>query len=302
VATGATSVVKGRYSNAQHSVDAAEVAIAGKRVAWTKRQQFGNHEASERLYTAAVGGAAHLIGSAYIGNGHTGWIGGVVGSGNVLAVSTWSWNDTVSTRQRLDLVTANGLRPIHTGTGTIVAVAADGGQIAVFRSTAAWPQGPADWSPPPETAVPTVGVYSAGGALLGEVAPSAPSEVALRGDRLIVLTRTHTVDVYDWKTGALARTWPVAASGLPQDLAVYGRLAVYALAVGCRGGSVCLQLHLLDLTSGSDVLIATTSYAARNVAIGSRGLVYAVNSYPSVPHPQGKLVFVPTAKLLAKVG
>ena len=38
VVTGATSVVKGNYSNAAHTVNASEVAIAGTRVAWIKRQ------------------------------------------------------------------------------------------------------------------------------------------------------------------------------------------------------------------------------------------------------------------------
>ena len=61
VATGRTSVVKGTYSNAKHSVNAAEIAIAGTRVAWIKRQQLGNTEQPQRLYTATVGGSAHRL-------------------------------------------------------------------------------------------------------------------------------------------------------------------------------------------------------------------------------------------------
>ena len=171
VVTGATSVVKGEYSNAGHSVDAAEIAIAGTRVAWTKRQMFGNTEASARLYTAPVGGKAHLIASAYFGGEHTGWIGGVVGSGHVLAVSTWRWDGTVVTRPRLSLITPTGVRPIVSGLAAIVAASAGAGHIAVLRSTTAWPPGPDDFvSPPPTTTAPTVGIYSATGALLRKIA------------------------------------------------------------------------------------------------------------------------------------
>src|SRR5690348_6815282 len=52
LATGATSVVKGEYSNAAHTDNASEIAIAGVRMAWIKRQQIGNTEQPQRLYTA----------------------------------------------------------------------------------------------------------------------------------------------------------------------------------------------------------------------------------------------------------
>ena len=60
-ATGATSVVGGRYGSPKNSalVDntASELAIAGNRVAWIKRRFIGNTEASEKLYTATLGGS-----------------------------------------------------------------------------------------------------------------------------------------------------------------------------------------------------------------------------------------------------
>ena len=56
--TGATSVVKGNYTNAKHSVNAEEIAIVGRRLAWIKRQQLGNTELPTILYTARVGGSA----------------------------------------------------------------------------------------------------------------------------------------------------------------------------------------------------------------------------------------------------
>jgi hypothetical protein len=317
VATGATSVVTGRYSNAAHSVNAAEIAIAGRQVAWTKREQFGNTEASARLYTAPVAGTARLIGSTYFGGGHTGWIGGVVGSRHVLAVSTWRWNGAVVTQSRLSLITPNGLRRIASGPATMVAASADAEHIAVLRSTTAWPPGPDDFvSPPPTTTAPTVGVYSASGALLSEIAlatdPNTFFKVGLSGNHLVVLTRTISlspsnpstarVDVYDWTTRTLLHTWPLAAndlSPLAYDLLpVYGRLAVF------EGSG--FRLHLLDLTTGRDVIVAANGsgpavIGAGPAAIDSRGLVYAVNTFPNAGdgQPHGKLIFVPMAKLLA---
>ena len=313
VVTGATSVIKGTYSNAAHSVDAAEIAIAGKQVAWTKRQMFGNTEASAHLYTAPVAGKAHLIASAYFGAEHTGWIGGVVGSGHVLAVSTWKWDGTVVTQPRLSLITPTGIRPTVSGLAAMVAASAGAGHIAVLRSTTAWPRGPDDFVvPPPTTTAPTVGIYSATGALLREIAldtnPNTFFRIALSGNQLVVLTRTidfspsgsptARIDVYDWTTGARLHTWPLNyLPPLTYDLvAVYGRLAVL------EGSG--FRLHLLELATGKDVTIAANG--SRGIVTGSgpaaispRGLVYAVNTYPNKRQPHAKLVFLPMAKLLA---
>jgi hypothetical protein len=203
-------LVKGKYSNAEHKVNAAEIAIAGKRVAWIKRQDFGNTEAGGKLYTAPIAGRARLLKQTYVFGRNdscqaTGsWIGGAVGSGKVLAVSTWKSDGTVSSEERLSLITATRLQPIVTGPGAIVAASADGGRIAVLRSTAAWPVD----DPAPPTTQPTVGIYSADGTLLREIVldtpipPPVPLEsgcslsttfnsLALSGNRLVVLTETN---------------------------------------------------------------------------------------------------------------
>ena len=57
------------------------------------------------------------------------------------------------------------------------------------------------------------------------------------------------------------------------------------------------RLHLVDLATGKDVVIGSSSRTDSPAAIDSRGLVYAVNA-----HGRAKLVFVPTAKLLALAG
>src|SRR5215471_2861482 len=82
-ATGATSVVTGKYDGKFTT----QIAIAGRRVAWIRDQQFGNTEEGEKLYTASIGGKAKMIDHVYrhgvddpsLTTG--GWIDGLVGSG-----------------------------------------------------------------------------------------------------------------------------------------------------------------------------------------------------------------------------
>jgi hypothetical protein len=319
VATGATSVVKGDYSNATHSIDAAQVAIAGTRVAWIKRVGYGNTEAGEKLYSASVAGSAHMRKQGYIfgrqdsARAVGGWIAGVVGSGNVLAVSTWKSDRAATSNAKLSRITPTGLHSIVTGPGAIVAQSANGGHIAVLRSIAAWP---AD-EPSTPTTQPTVGIYSTGGRLLGQIELATPippppscgdcvafpstmfNSVALSGDRLVALTETNPwfpasrwttkLEVYDWKTGSLLQTWPVAfnpyANNAAAPLAAHGR---FAAVVGKR-------LHVLDLTTGKEVMSAPASGGP--AALDSHGLVYAARHGRS-----GKLVFVPMSKLLAAAG
>jgi hypothetical protein len=303
--TGATSVVKGSYSKAP-----GELAIAGKRVAYVSRFVTGNtYQTTEHLYTAPVGGAARLLRSAqrYAGEGigewYGDWIAGAVGSGNVLAVSTWHSHGLVCTHQALSLVTPTGVKPIVAGPGAMIAASADRGRVAVLRSEDAWPY---PVSAPPVRAV-TVGVYSAEGKLLAQVVPSSAREIALSGDRLVVLTESKTLEIYAWRTGALLKTLPVATT-TPRlqagHLSVYGNLATYS--VDPRYSSA-RSVHLLSLATGRDVVLATgrsgaLGYYGRDVALGSRGLVYAITYHEhhrlgTLQH--GKLVFVPTARLLA---
>jgi hypothetical protein len=56
------------------------------------------------------------------------------------------------------------------------------------------------------------------------------------------------------------------------------------------------KLHLIDLQTGKDEAIAPSGRGCP-AALGSRGLVYAVN--PNSDTKPGKLVFVPMGKLLA---
>ncbi len=300
VVSGATSVVTGKYGSKHEYSTAFEIAISGNRLAWIRSVYFGNTELDHWLYTARVGGSAHLLKRALGFNNTDCGLGGpqidgLVGSGTLLAVSSWAYNDngSASWNHRLNLITPTRLRMIATGPNAIVSASADAGHIAVL------PHAPVSMDPGYCVSLPSssvsIYIYSAHGALLNKVAVSTPNsgelQVALSGKQLVVLTteRSDAVTlVYDWKTGALLHTWPIAGS-LGGPLAVYGHLAFV------QGRS---KLHLVNLKTGKDVTVTRTNRGAFP-AIGRRGLVYAVN--PIRDDRPAKLVFVPMAKLLAMV-
>ena len=301
VRTGATTLMRGTYN--RHT---AEVAIAGKRVAWITRYAVGNSEqTSESLFTGSLTTRARLLASGrrYLSEPETNrvwygrWIAGAVGAGNTLAVSTWwSARDGTCTAQKLSMVLPTRLYDIAKGPGAIVAASANGGSaghayVAVLRSQEMWPD-----AGPPTPAV-TIGIYVAdSGRLVREITPTSAREIALTKTELVVLTEKKTLEVYDWrKSGALLHTWPVNTTEPKQaaHLTAAGQLAVYAAGPGTR------KLHLVQLTTGKDVVIATgkgAGYYARDAAMSPYGLVYAVNY-----RDHGKLVFVPMATLLAKI-
>jgi hypothetical protein len=321
VVTGATSVVKGDYPSKGRNFGygTGEVAIAGKQVALITRFEIGNTlQTQERLYTASLGGSARQLGKltnhssdggdcTVPGSGYAdgNWLGGLVGSAKALAVSSWKANDATTSGERLSLIRPTGLRTIATGPGAIVSQSADRGHIAVLRSTDAWPayQGPA------QQGTPLVGVYSTAGTLVREIAfdvplpnpcgdPSTHIRIALSGNQLVVLrldvpqagSLTATVEVYDWTTDALVHTWPLALSHvgpIADRLSVSGRIAIVQGA---------FRLRMLDLATGQETTVAASRPNSPAI-IGSRGLVYALNRIKE--SRPGKLVFVPTAKLLA---
>jgi hypothetical protein len=296
MATGAARVVKSVHGEAHH---ASEVAITDEQVAWVKSVQSGNTELDHWLYTAPLGGSTHLLrhvhGYADQGCGPGGpQIGGLVGSGNMLAVSTWTVNaDYSASGQQLNLITPRGLRTIATGANAIVSESADGGRIAVLPlpTENVIPEGCGPSAPSASAAI-----YSTTGRLLNRIALSPISsirEIALSGKQLVVLTTeqsqtaaTVTLAVYDWTTGTLLHNWPLAVQ-LGERLAVYKQLAAVETPY---------RLYLVNLNTGKYVRIAPAG-GTSPTAIGPQGLVYAVN-----PHNTGKLVFVPMAKLLTILG
>jgi hypothetical protein len=304
LATGEISTIKGRYANALHTANASQLAIAGKRVAWIKDQQFGNTEEGEKLYTASVGGKAHLLMHVYrygrddpsLTSG--GWIDGLIGAGSSLAVSTWASKGTHATDDQLSLVTANGLRAIGGGVASMVSRAIDGGRIATLQSS-------------PWSTSPSVSLWSTTGEPLTSFPVDPASEIALTGNQLAVLTPapTPTIEIYDATTGALEHTWAAqgattATSGPHRvgHVEAYGGLVLYSVYTGFVGSYE--TLHALDPETGKDVVVAKVKAfgANREWAIGARGLVYVLNSRENSTLGSGKIVFVSTAELDALLG
>ncbi len=115
---------------------------------------------------------------------------------------------------------------------------------------------------------------------------------------------TPSLQIYDWMTGTLEHTWPaVGATTLtagPHQVAhvkAYGKLVLYSVYTGYVEGNE--RLHVLGPATGQDAVVARAKgYGNLNGwAVGSRGLVYAVNSGVS-----GKLELVPTARLDSLLG
>ena len=110
----ATSAVKsGQHGFATHH--AAEIAIAGKRLAWIRSQQLGNTELDHWLYTAPLGGPArllkqharlhrHRLRAGRPPDGRPGRLGNVYGRQHLGR----TLDGSVSSNQRLDLITPKG--------------------------------------------------------------------------------------------------------------------------------------------------------------------------------------------------
>lgn len=296
LSTGKTTVVSGKGTcdadNSSTGAGVRELAIAGTRAAWIVNVG-GNSESDDYLYTSSLPNPKErklasamrtgevtgwlTCGGIHAAGLHGAWIGCLVGSGNFLAVNRWSTDeDDRVTSARLQTI-GTGLRTIASGADAMDAVSTDGKQVAVLR---------ADGS---------VGLYSAAGKLLRTVTPSTAKEVALRGDYLVVLTKSSRLEVYNSHSGKRLHTWRVANGARYLD--VSSKLAAYAAPR--TGGSYVRVVHVVSFSSGKDRVLATTLTRWRQVVgveLEPTGLVYAVNR--TQPSEAGYLWFTPLSRLL----
>ena len=282
VLTGKTTKLSGRITDQADGTSTGhgvrELAIAGQRVVWIINQG-GNTESGDYLFTAAVAKPTEkrLVSVRRTGDVMgvlTGsWIGGLVGSENLLAVNRWATDATGTvTRVGLSLIGAYNLRRIATDSSTMLAQSADAGRIAVLRSDG------------------SVGLYSAAGSLLWTVTPSSAQQVAVQGNYLVVLTKTRTLAVYNSRTGSLLKTLPVRGRS-PQNLDVQANVAVY---------TVGRELHVVHLKTGKDRGLATMSHGIKFAQIEASGVVYAGNVRQGTK-TLGTLTYVPFARVAAAV-
>ncbi len=276
VARNTTTRVSGRPTcgadNTSTGAGVRELALAGGRAAWIVNQG-GNSESSDSLYVSDVSRRGErLIASAFRSGDVSGiltgnWLGGIVGAGTFLALDHWatdsSGNVTTAKLRRIQ----TRLADLAEGPDTMTARATDGRQVAVLRRDE------------------TVGLYSTRGALLRTVRPNSAVDVALRGDYLLVLTKSGTVDVFSSHSGRKLRTWRVAAGATHLDLAA--GLAAYA------AGS---HVHVVRLATGKSVFGTNTHAPVSAVELEPAGLAYA---FGRGDRP-AKIVFVPLRRLLPR--
>jgi len=295
-------VLSGKSSLVHASGGGASFTVATGRIGWIARGGSPS-ETDEYLITTPVP-RLHLrqLAVAVRGNDYDtrseggAWLSGLVGSGKVIAVSTWTTTvpDNAVTHAALRLVGTSGLKTIVSGQDTIVAESLDSGRIAVVHSMALWPStfrlSGGDGS---------VCVYSTSGKLLLEVSRGTAKEAALDGNTLAVLTTTNKVELYNAKTGAFARSWPVPFRAAHLD--VKGAIAIYSAYPAGAGPRI---LHALQLKTGKDAVLARGEapypYGQGDDAqIDSLGVVYAVNKSPGTP--RSHVVFLPMARVLASL-
>jgi hypothetical protein len=293
----------GRYMTRPRVI---EIALATDRATWITLSAAGNSEETlVRLYTKPLeGGATRKVGASFRADGYSdngvqlwggGWLTGLAGGGHVLAVSRWTTtpkpdqSGNVVSNARLVLIgpSHGRLHVIATGDQSIVSAGVDRGRIAVLR--------------PDES----IGIVSAHGALLREITPSSAREIAYGGGRLLVLTNTQTLEVYDAENGRLLHSWPVHPSGrlLAGSLSVYGRLGLYFYPFG----RATQRLHVVDLATGREHVFPAGPDVenAHAAALGQLGLVYARNRFhfgPQGAKAYGTLVFLSRARVLAMLG
>jgi hypothetical protein len=255
-----------------------EIAVAGLRTAWIVNKG-GNTESDDYLYAARLGagGRERLVSSAFRsgdvdGTLAGGWLNHLVGSGDRIAVNRFTTdtggNITQASLQRLEL----GLSTLALGIPSLYASSLDLRRVAVLRFDH------------------KVAIYDTETRrLLLTVTRSSAKEIALRKDYLVVLTRTKTLEVYNSRTGALLKTWPVAAGATRLD--VHSGIAVYAV------GRTVFEVRLTD---GRDAPLATAPRAIEGLQIESPGIVYAYNTFRGL-HDIGNLAFVPLRQAISLV-
>ena len=284
VLTGKTTTVSGKHTaDADESSTGSgvfELAIAATRVAWMMNEG-GNLEGDDYLLTSSTTkpherqvAMEQRLGENCPGRSQPGcegdWLGGLVGSGSLLAVNRWTTDGNGALAGGgLYLIDGTKLKQIG-GVDTVQAAAADGGRVLVLRSDG------------------TVAMYSSSGALLRTVTPSSAGAVALSGHNLVVLTKTRTLELYYAPSGSGLKSFPLHGSQAPGNLDVQRNLAIYS-----AGGSV----HALNLGNGKDRVVGKLRGGIGLARIGTGGVVYTNSSLAS----KGTLVFAPWARVAAAV-
>jgi hypothetical protein len=206
---------------------------------------------------------------------------GLVGSGDVTAISRWQEdeNGTVVSAG-LDVVVGRSLRRVVSGQHGLIASSVDSGRIAVLSPL----EGIACDPGLGRYEGSVVRVYAVSGRLLRTIKPGLANDVALRGDWLLVLTDRERLAAYDVRTGRRLHSWKIAPTASQLD--AYGGVAVYAASS---------TIHAVRLSTGKDAVVGKASVWSQTGVVGIEkpGVTY-VRAFHDI-------VFVPFARILAMV-
>jgi PQQ-like domain len=288
--TGRTVKVSGKKTAAADTSSTGagvfQLALAGTRVAWLVNDG-GNLEGDDYLFTSSVNKPQeHQVASEIrTGDGCPGrsfshcagrWLGGVVGSGKVIAANRWTTDGNgVVTAGQLDVLSGTKLKQVATGANTVQAAVADEGRVAVLR---------ADGS---------VALFSATGKLLLTLNPPGAEAIALGGKSLVVATTTRQLELYNAHTGSLRKTFSARGTRKPRNLDVQGNVIIYT--TGSAG-----ELHAVNLSTGKDRVLAKPHGGIELADMDSAGLIYADNGF-GTNFGKATLVFRPLAAVKAAV-
>jgi hypothetical protein len=114
------------------------------------------------------------------------------------------------------------------------------------------------------------------------VAPGPAAELALRGDFLVVLTTTRTLEVYNSHSGRRLHAWRVPAGAAHLDV-----------SNGYTAYAVSRTVRLTRLSTGARRTVARAGSRVSALQLEPAGLAYAVER----PHDSGAVVFVPMSRL-----
>lgn len=290
--------------------DIPEVALAGKRVAWLEAQ--GGNYLELNLRSRVLGHTkTETIGSASNGNAAAessdgSYLQNVLGDGALLVFDSWSvctaypvdWEidpsepqcEVKASGKKIVLVySAQKLRKVTNGKGVKIVSAPDieaGGLRTMSLTVVAVDAGRIATQQPDGS----VTVYSAVGSVLKKIAvpTGAFSRFALQGSQLATI-RDGNLELYDVGSGTLVKTIPLAAGAVLRDL--HKGLAVYV-----SGRKIMVR----RLSDGKKLTYSPPGKGPVNAQIESSGLFYSYNY--KVGHSPGRVVFVPLARVLEKLG
>lgn len=265
------------------------IALGDRQVAWIEEGGGNNLELTVEVARLAGGRTRqieYVINGDRAGGDPSGeWVGQLLGGGSLLAYNYWtvecnpppgySCSDPWVANEKLVRISASRKSVVRSGPSSYVLKAVGGGRMAVETEDA-------------------LTVLSPGGSLVAIVpaVTANPSRaVALSATRLAV-EHSLTLDLFDLTSGAETGSIPLGPAALLRLVGVSSKLALL------RGPR---RLVLVRLSDGKLATLPLRPAATKGIVdarLTGTGLFYAYNVPRSVP--TGRVVFEPTARLLAR--